>query len=395
MGYASAVIWIWLAYRNAVNWNTGPIDQYFTYVCHHCAAQVAAMVRTIGYGSGRDLYSAQNVAQANAQANAWRANAAAACPCCGQLQPATLGMFEVAAKTLARRKKLAIPVSLGLALVALLLIGIPGLADVKHSLSLPFVAVSVAGAIGALSFALFNARITPPPDNPSGLWFSHDPSQGPSSWFQARTGVAPHIEQPSTFVRSVAGATLAASAVAAIVGLVMYSESFRKVYVVNTAAVRGAVSVKIDGVPMGDVARTGGGDDVPFRMWEVRDSSSHHVVVTGHDGVETAYDLDPASSGKGWILAPLARHRGLCLTSLTWYYGTAPRESADDKVLNTKESPDRIDLQRSFDFMMTKPPSTIQTKNGSETRTTLRALECSSLAREDIVPFGNGPLNGI
>ena len=48
------MIWIWLAYRNSVNWNTGPLDRYFTYVCHHCAAQLAAMVpspRRYGRGS--------------------------------------------------------------------------------------------------------------------------------------------------------------------------------------------------------------------------------------------------------------------------------------------------------------------------------------------------------
>lgn len=388
------MIWIWLAYRNAVNWNTGPLDRYFTFVCQHCAAQIAAMVRTIGYGSGRDLWSAQNAAQHHADAQAWRATASAACPCCGQLSPSTIGMFEHAAKRAARRRKLALPISIAIALVALVLIGIPAIADLKHSFGLSFTAVSTAGAVGALIFALFNMPIVMPPDNPSGVWFSHDPSQGPGSWFQARTGAAPVVQQPSTLLRTLAFVAMGVSTVTAIVGLVMYSGSFRKVYVVNTAAVRGSVTVKIDGVEMGRVAKKGGADDVPFEMWEVRDSSSHKVVVVGQDGVETAYDLDPSATSKGWVLAPLARHRGLCLTSLTWYYGTTPKESPDDKVLNTKDNPDRVNLDRSFDYVMTKPPATIETKQTSETRSTLRALECSALAKDDIVPFGEGPLNG-
>lgn len=390
------MIWIWLAYRNAVNWNTGPLDRYFTFVCQHCSAQIAAMVRTIGYGSGRDLWTAQNAAQHHADAQAWRASAAAACPCCGQLSPSTVGMFEHASKVAARREKIAMPIALALALVALVLVGIPAIADLKHSISLSFVAVSTAGAVGALFYAIFSAPVPMPPDNPSGVWFSHDPSQGPGGWFQARGGAAPVVKQPSSLLRGLAFGAMGISAVTAIVGLVMYGESFRKVYVVNTAAVRGAVTVKIDGVEVGRVAKNGGGEDVPFSMWEVRDSSSHKVVVIGQDGTETAYDLDPQSARKGWILAPFARHRGLCLTSLTWYYGTEPKENADDKVLNTAaDNPDRVNLDRSFDFVMTKPPATIQTKQSSETRSTLRALECSSLAKDNIVPFGEGPLNGI
>lgn len=391
-----AVIWIWLAYRNSVTWGTGPLDKWFTYFCHHCSANVAAMVRTNGFGSGRDLWSAQQAAYRSADVYAWRASAAAGCPCCGQLQPQTLGMFEATAKRLARRKLLAIPVSIALALLVMLLIGIPGMADLKHSFALVGIAISAALATAALSFGIFQSPITMPPDNPNGVWFSHDPSQGPGSWFPARPGPAPPVAQPNGALRGFSFLAASISVIAVFVGIYFYQETFRKIYVLDTAAARGAMTVRIDGAEVGRVAATGGAHDIPFDTFEVRTSSSHDVVITDTQGGTFQYHLDPKSASKGWVLAPRARQRGLCIASVTWYYGRKPPADGDpsDGLLNKEAPGDRVDLQRSFDVVFEKPPASVESKNGSETRSTLRALECAALDHDAFVPFGSGSING-
>src|SRR5437879_353068 len=112
------------------------MDRYFTYICEHCRAQTAAFVRTIGHGSGRDMYTAERNAHAAADGNAYRATSAAGCPSCGQLQPQALAMYEQAAKRAARRRAIGIPLALVFALIIAVLIGIPAVRDRHDSLLL-------------------------------------------------------------------------------------------------------------------------------------------------------------------------------------------------------------------------------------------------------------------
>jgi hypothetical protein len=44
-------------------------------------------------------------------------------------------------------------------------------------------------------------------------------------------------------------------------------------------------------------------------------------------------------------------------------------------------------MPEAFTYHLTPSPSIIQTKNGTETRTALRALDCAALDEGRIVPF--------
>src|SRR5205085_3458514 len=137
--------------------------------------------------------------------------------------------------------------------------------------------------------------------NPSGVWFSRDAHGSPGSWFPAQPGPAPFIPQASTALRVIAAIVLGVGSVAALVGLGFYSDSFRKVYVVNGDPTS-TLTVTIDGVEAGRLSgKASYGDDVANTSFEVRTSSSHRIVVKDDRGREHAYVLDPAATEKGWV----------------------------------------------------------------------------------------------
>ena len=148
------------------------------------------------------------------------------------------------------------------------------------------------------------------------------------------------------------------------------------------------LTIRVDGGAPIHVSQHAG-EDAPSAKVEVRTDSKHHVVVVGEDGAELTYELDPATAKYGWAIAPHAREQGLCLASITWYYGTTPKEG-NDALLG--DGADLVVLPRSFDNVFTPPPATVQVDNGSSaTRTSLRALACTSLDHDAIVPFKNAP----
>ncbi|HEY8076460.1 MAG TPA: hypothetical protein VIF62_20185 [Labilithrix sp.] len=375
------MLWIWLLTRNRHSFSTGPIEQYFRFVCAQCNASLAAFVRSMGYGAGRDIWTAQRNAQAQAEANAFRAVQAAGCPCCGQLQPRAIDAFERAARRAAWRRTFGLPIAAVFAVLALAFVGIFAVPDRHASLLLFGVAGSAATAAFGIVLGIAWSRVALPFDQPAGVWFSNDPARGPQSWFAARSGPAPEVIQPNGAMRGLGLAFGFASIVAAIVGLVLWSNTFRKVYVVN--AMPRDVEVWIDGTRAGSVGSSGFAD-APNATFEVRTGSAHTIAI--RDGAETStYKLDPDVAKKGWVLAPHAHARGLCLTSLTWYYGTEPKEDPNDGLLNKKPPGDFVVIDRSFDVLFTAPPATVDTQNGSSTtRSTLRALDCHELANENV-----------
>jgi hypothetical protein len=381
------VIWIWLLMRHAHSFATGPMDRYFTYFCEHCRAQTAAFVRTFGHGTGRDIWTAERNAHASADGYAYRLVAAAGCPCCSQLQPNALAMYEHAAKRARWRRVVGLPLALGLAAVMLILIGIPAVHDRHDSLLLFAVAASVATAVFGLVLGIVWARVPVPLDNPVGVWFSRDPSQGPQSWFPARPGPSPMVVQPNGFVRVLALAAMGASAISALVALVLWEDTFRKLYVINTTG-KGDQIVRIDGREVGRVSSNSSGD-APNARFEVRTSSPHELVIVDPGGAESRYHLDPDGASHGWVIAPHARSRDLCITAVTWYYGSQPKDNADDKVLNDKRPGEIVELQKSYDYVFTPPPASIQTQSSSETRSTLRAFDCDELDRDKMVPWSS------
>lgn len=381
------MLWIWLLLRNAHQWATGPLDRYFTFLCAHCAATIPAMVRTYGAASAANLPEAQRRAHMAADAHAHRVVAAAGCPACGQLQPAITDQLARAAKSAARRTMFRLPIAGVLALLAGVLLAIPAVADLRHSVALSIVAFCAAAAIGALTFAILSLPVPRPLMVPSGLWFSRDPSQGPSSWFPAQPGPMPIIASATPASRIAAFATAGVMAVAAVLALVGWRTTFRDVWVVSTEGTSGDLKVRIDGVDVGGVTAAGGGwQDAPAVSFEVRSGSSHRLVVVDADNRELTYDLDPSSARHGWVIAPHARERDLCLASITWYYGMKPK-TGNDRLLNQTGAGDFVELHDRFDYMFVAAPATIEIKNGGETRSTLRAFDCAALERDELVPF--------
>lgn len=382
------MLWIWLLTRHAHRWSTGFLDRYFTFTCMLCASSMHAMVRTNGHGTGRSPMEAEQRARGAADAQAHRATLAAGCPHCGAVSPILVGAVERTAKIAARRKAGSVPVAALVTLVALGLFAGPVIADLKYSAALAVVALGVAAAAGAAMFLIVSTPPAMPLVHPAGVWFSRDPSHGPSSWFPAQPGPIPVVQGPNPVLRKFSIVTLGVSALVAGAAGILWRETFRDVYVLNANADKGTLSVRIDGADIGVVGRTKSAD-IPYEKFEVRSNAVHHVIVKGSDGSESAYDLDAHSSRHGWVLAPHARDRTLCIASVTWYYGTEPKDDSDDQILNAKGPGDRIDLPKSFDYLFTDPPKTIETKQSSETRSTLRAFDCASLARNQMVPFSN------
>ena len=382
------MIWIWLLTRQSHKWSTGAMDRYFAYVCAHCRATTSAMVRTFGFGNGANHMAAERAAHAAADAFAFRAVSAAACPCCGELQPQVIEGFARAAKKSAKHGKLRVPLAAMAALLTLVLLAIPAIRDLKHSPTLTAVALSTAVAVGGLFFAIFSGQVITPSTNPNGVWFSRDPGNGPTSWFPAQPGRAPFVAQPAPLLRVLSLLAMGVTGMSALVALILWGQTFRKVYVVSSEGPFGSLSVQVDGKDEGKTTESPS-DDAPNLLFEVRTDSKHHVVVTDGRGRQTAYDLDPATATNGWVITPHAKEHGLCLASITWYYGTTPKEGADTLV---GEGVDVVPLPHSFDHMFTQPPATVQTKNGaSETRTSLRAFDCASLDEEKQIPFKVAP----
>jgi hypothetical protein len=162
----------------------------------------------------------------------------------------------------------------------------------------------------------------------------------------------------------------------------MWQATFRNIYVVSAEEPGSELAVRRDDGPVVQTTLQPG-EDASTATFEVRTSSAHRITAIGKDGRELTYDLDPATAKHGWAIAPHGRAQGLCLASLTWHYGTAPKES-DDALLG--DGADLIVLPRKFDHVLTPPPATVQVDSGSTTtRTALRALACTSLEHDAIV----------
>jgi hypothetical protein len=365
---------------------TGPLDRYFTFLCEHCKGSTPAMVRASGTGSASDRMTAQRTAYVAAGMNADRAVWAAACPRCGALHPAVVEQFRVAAQRAARQLARRTPIAAAAAAVVAVALAIPAIGDLKHSAALGVVALSGAAAAGALLFAIFSRRVATRSTDPSGVWFSWDPSGGTSSWFPAQNGPVAAVQQPSGASRVIGSGVLAVAGITALSAFVVWTQTFRKIYVVSAEGTRGDLVVRIDGVEAGRVTSSNEvSADVPFTIFKVRTSSPHQVVVVDADGEEGTFTIDPASARYGWVAAPHGRERGLCLASITWYYGTEPIGD-QDHVMN--HDLDIVRLPHSFDHFFTSPPKTIELKSKtSETRTSLRAFDCAALENDNFVPY--------
>jgi hypothetical protein len=178
-------------------------------------------------------------------------------------------------------------------------------------------------------------------------------------------------------VSAIAGAVC--GVVLLLASLIVWSASFRRVYVVNTAGER--ISVSIDGEDLGSVgvADARPEQDVTFGTFSVRTDRSHRLVLRRGDGPATDYTLDPATA-TGWVVAPDAAAHDLCIVATESVYGDGAAPAADPKVLSGSD--DVVVLHGSYDDFFRAPPKTVQVQSGETARRwTLRALRCSRLGQ--------------
>ncbi len=385
------MIWIWLLLRNNSRFATGPLTRYLEFICAHCGFHRHTAVITSGYGTGSNSQIAYRMAWANAEANVRRAMGAAVCPQCGRLPPHTLDGYERAARTAEWRAQLRVPVSAGVAVLVLLLVGVFALQDRAHSTALFSVSLFAALAAGAASVAVLSRRVQVPYDNPAGVWFSsaQDPDPNPNGWVAARSGDTPKVGQPNPWTLRFALAFACLGLVFAFLWLHTWSRTFRSIYVVSAEQDRGGLTVQIDGERQVAIPRTTDArSDAPFGKYQVRTDRTHKVVITDSENRQLAYELDPKTTDDGWVIAPHAAERNLCLTRLTTVYGSSTRNLPEDVVLNLDTSRDWIQLTEDYDDWFAESPAT--EKSGTK-RTALRALDCAALDRDQITPYKSAP----
>lgn len=378
---------IWLIARHAYGWATGPLEIWFTYVCGHCQASVDAMVRTAGVARARTQALAQQAAYRDAERHARRVMLAAACPSCGKAHPDYLSFFERAAARVKRRMSLRGPLAVLAALLVLGVLGHLALRDLGSSYALGVTALAGTSGVALLVFALLSLPAPTPTPAPATMWLSRNPAEGPSSWFLAQPVAPPVVPGARRRTLAMSFGGVVASLALVIGSLVAWKQSFRDVYVVNTFARTGDLVVRIDGQPEGTVGPVASaGTDVPFVAFEVRTNGPHTVTLSDARQRERRYTVDGSKSARGWVIAPQASDLGLCLASLTWYYGMTPPETNDDAVLNDDADSDVVPLPHRYDYLFVAPPASLRTESGGETKRVLRLVDCDELERSHLMP---------
>jgi hypothetical protein len=369
---------------------TGPVEARMPYPCAHCGVSATALVRTEGnassvavYGGGGSAEAAKKKAYEAAQANAVHALKTTACPNCGKLQPPILAQFGDAAKRLAWRRKIGVPLALGLAgLFGVSLAGV-GIADRDHSAGALFVAFPLAFMVAAFGVGLARRRWASPLDKKTGtVWFWWTPpptyrEAGPAQWRPASPPrEVPELRQPSRHAFVVGLLLAACGLVLSFVALGVKASMYEPVYVVNTSGNKD-FGVKIDGRAVGSVSATEHGldKDVAYQSFDVRSGQTHHIEVTtgGAPGSARTYDV-AAKGGQGWLIAPDSLESELCILDELVVYGSG--EVPDPEILNRHT--DVIELSRSYDDFFEKPPTTMSSDASRVTRRVLRGYDCNS-----------------
>jgi hypothetical protein len=377
---------------------TGPVDTKMMYPCAHCGVQSTAIVRAEGtassvavYGAGGSAEAARRKAFESAHATALQSLRVTACPACRQLQPFVLSEFAEADRRLRWRRRVGRPLAAGVALALGLLVAIPGILDVRHSMGLLVVALGVtlaAGGIG-LGSALRGWRSPLRPGGSVWFWWAPPPGYreaGTPSWVVAPPPASvPQVTQAPA--NGLVFGLLAGGAgmLTALVGLCVWAASFSTVYVVNAAPA--PLVVRVDGKEVGRVAPSAGGSskDVAYESFEVRAGEPHHLELVSAASATPggppqtpghSYDLAPnKGNAHGWLVAPASMAAGLCVVEKEAVYGAG--EPADAELLNART--DVVELARSYDDLFQASPSSISTDASSVRRWALRGLFCDSL----------------
>jgi len=370
---------------------TGPVDSRMMYPCGHCGVQSTAMVRTEGsassvavYGAGGSAEIARRKAFEIAHASALKALKTTACPSCRQLQPFVLAEFTEAERKIRWRRKVGLPIAVGLAAAAGLLVAIPGILDIGHSVGLLVTALGVLLAVGGVGIGSALRRWRSPLRPVGAVWFWWSPPPGyrdsaAAQWSAAQPPASvPPVTQPPAHALATGLLVAGLGAVLSLGGLIAWAASFEGVYVLNPSATS-ALVVHVDGKEVGRVAASGPSPsrDVVYERFEVRAGQPHRLELTGATDPSTkhAYALDAAGAPHGWLVAPDGLAAGLCVLASEAVYGIG--EPAEPELLNLKG--DLVKLSRSYDDVFEAAPSSMSTSESTVRRWTLRAMTCDSL----------------
>jgi hypothetical protein len=369
----------------------GPIDSQHRYLCAHCGADCGALVRTQAlayslaiFGIGGSQRIANRRAQAMVERQTRDALESSGCPSCGRLQSSVLEKFAAVERATARRRRLGVPLALGLAAVFGMVGLVPAIHDLAHSSALLFLSLGAALTAGSIALGVALRGAKAPVEKVGSVWFwwseSAQPGYRDSSaieWQPAPRPDLPPIAQPSRAGRVLGVVGAVCGGLLALGSLVVWSASFSRLYVVNGA--EEPLIVSVDGEDRGSVgvADARPGKDVTYGAFTMRTDRSHQLVLRSGAGIVGTYTLDPATA-TGWVVAPHAAADDLCIVAEEVVYGGAAGPAEDPRVLNA--SNDLVVLRRGYDDVFQHAPETMAAQSGETPhRWTLRALRCSSL----------------
>lgn len=360
------VLWIYFLLSDRFKSVLGPYDWFTGWVCDHCGFRAHAYVTVYGQGKGNSQAVADRMAYDSVPKRATQCLAAAPCPECGMVSRAAMDAFAWSSGRAARAERRRQTIPLGIAVGCAVLGIVPIIFELSHGPWFLLLVLAIILALSGFAMVLLTEPIPMPIMQPHGVWF-----QLANGWVQPPVGEAPAIAPVPTTLRTGGFIAAGAGLIATVVMGALWRDTFRTVYVVNTLRDQ-AVVVIVDGEPRDErVAVATSKQDIGFAEVEVRTSRPHRIVVREPDGREHGYDIDPSTSRYGWVFAPLAQERDVCLWLTQISYGSGTPRA--DLLLNGASPGDSVVLSNSIDGAFEEPPST---GNKDTTDTYLRAYGC-------------------
>lgn len=381
---------------------TGVVDLSVPFRCARCGAQTLALVRTEGkqtsvalYGVGGSAAAAKSAAVNDAQRNAFADLQGAPCPGCGELQPASIAAVERAARRIASQAKLRLPLSIVAAMLVGSFFGWLGARDLAETSAGIVVAIGLALAAAAGTFAMYSWPQPRPNIGPANVWFWWSTPQGAPAWVApppVRVAGLPQLPVRPTRVVSVLAAALAALAgMVGIGGVFAWLGTVESVYVLANATDADALAVRVDGVETSLNPRARG-FDVDYRSFSVRVGRVHRVEVISK-GETRAFELDASKKAHGWLLLPfMSTVPAPCILEEQSVYGGADSVEPQANLLEPVDGV--IKLPRQYDRTFQKLPPFATARNGRPTsKWAVRAANCEALAtRGEVISFQARPV---
>lgn len=379
---------------------TGVVDLNVPFRCARCGAQTSALVRTEGkqtsvaiYGVGGSAADAQRAAVNDAQRNAILDLGGAPCPGCGELQPASIAAVERAARRIASQAKLRLPLSILAAVLVGSFFGWLGVRDLAETSAGIVVAIGLALAAAAGTFAMYSWPLPRPNLGPANVWFWWSTPQGAPAWVApspVRVAGLPQMPaRPTRLVSVIAAALAGLAGMVGIGGVFAWLGTVESVYVLANATDADALTVRVDGVATSLNPRARG-FDVDYRSFSVRVGRGHRIEVNSK-GETRAFELDATKKAHGWLLLPFMA-TAPCILEEQSVYGGADNVEPQANLLEPVDGV--IKLPRQYDRTFQKLPPFATTRNGRPTsKWAVRAANCEALATKgEVISFQARPV---